>query len=147
MRQIQLTLLFAVSMLFAACEKPANNNLSGPSIAVTYKNIAGAWELTEWHGEELTEDTYLYIVFDGETRRFEMWDNLGSMYVQHKSGSFTINQERKGEYTLSGQYDNGVGDWNNEYTVELHANKKQMTWYSEGEKMRFIKIDQIPELN
>lgn len=147
MRQIQLTLLFAAIMLFMGCEKPVNNTLPEPSIAVTYKSIAGAWELTEWNNEPLIEGTYLYVAFDSKEHRFEMWDNIGSMYTQHKSGSYTISQNDEGEYILTGQYDNGVGDWANEYGVTLLQGGEEMTWRNGEELMLFSHIDSVPDLN
>lgn len=135
-----------MAMLIASCEKPAPQPEPEPQPDVTYEAIAGAWELTEWRGEALNEGTYLYIEFDGEARRFEIWDNLGSMYVQHKGGSFTIKCDN-GVFTLSGQYDNGVGDWANDYCVTLLHGGEDMRWQNGEEQMLFSRIETIPELN
>ena len=146
MRDFRLLLTMAGALLLFSCEKPVNNDPPLPQPDVTYETIAGAWELTEWRGEELTEATYLYIYFDSEARRFEMWDNLGSMYVQHKSGSFTIKDDN-GVFTLSGQYDNGVGDWANDYEVKMWAQGEKMVWYAGDENSVFSRIEKIPEFN
>lgn len=146
MRHLKLLLLLVMATAFVGCEKPVNN-LSEPVIAVTSKTIDGAWELSAWNGEALTEGTYLYVEFDGKERRFDMWDNLGSMYVQHKTGSFTISQDGEERYILTGQYDYGVGDWNNDYVVRMLADGEEMEWSSGEEIMLFKKIDAIPELN
>jgi hypothetical protein len=146
MKKISLIALFA--MLFVGCEKPTPQPTPEPQPQpdVTYEAITGAWELTEWNGEGIAEGTYLYITFEGETRRFEMWDNLGSMYVQHKAGSFTI-KDNNGKFTLSGQYDNGVGDWNHNYTVAFLQGGEQMAWQTDEEHMLLRRIEKIPELN
>lgn len=146
MRDFRLLLTMAGALLLFSCEKPVNNDPPLLQPDVTYEAIAGAWELTEWRGEELTEATYLYIYFDSEAHRFEMWDNLGSMYVQHKSGSFTIKDDN-GKFTLMGQYDNGVGDWANDYCVTLLHGGEDMTWQNGEEQMLFSRIETIPELN
>jgi hypothetical protein len=128
-----------------SCEKPINNDPPQPYPEVSYRTIAGAWELVEWNGKALEEGTHLYIEFD-KSQRFEMWDNLGSMYVQHKAGSFTI-KDNNGKFTLSGQYDNGVGDWNHNYTVAFLQGGEQMAWQTDEEHMLLRRIEKIPELN
>lgn len=143
-------LLFAAmaTKLLAGCKKVVNNDPPLPAAPVTYEAIEGCWQLTEWNGEELAEGTYLYAKFDGVERRFEMWDNLGSMYVQHKSGSFTITTDKQGNATLSGVYDYGVGDWGNDYLAKmLGPAGEKMVWYAEEENIVFSHIDEIPELN
>ena len=146
MRHLKLLLLFAVATVVAACEKPVND-LSEPAIEVTTKRLDGAWELSAWNGEALAEGTYLYVEFNGKERRFEMWDNLGSMYVQHKSGTFAISQDSEERYIINGQYDYGVGDWNNDYVVRMLADGEEMEWSNDDEMMLFKRIDDIPELN
>ena len=146
MRHLKLLLLFAVAIVVAACEKPVND-LTEPVIEVTTKRLDGAWQLSTWNGEALAEGTYLYIEFDGKNRRFEMWDNLGSMYVQHKTGSFTVSQDSEERYIINGQYDYGVGDWNDNYVVRMLANGEEMEWTTDEEMMSFKRIEEIPELN
>ena len=149
MRHFKLLFLAVMSIIAISCEKPVvDNEQPLPQPDVTYETIAGAWQLTEWRGEALSEQTFLYIEFDDESRRFEMWDNLGSMYVQHKSGSFTITTDKQGDAKLSGVYDYGVGDWGNDYLVMmLGLAGEKMVWYAEEENIVFSHIDEIPELN
>lgn len=146
MRYFRLLLLVAITTIAMGCKKPVNNDPPLPQPDVTYENINGKWEMVNWNGEEISEDTYLYFEFDGEARRFEMWDNLGSMYTQHKAGSFSI-KEDDGAFILSGQYDNGVGDWTNTYEVRMLAQGEKMVWYADEENTVFSRIDEIPELN
>ena len=145
MKLFRLLLLATMATtLLSGCK----NDPPLPAAPVTYEAIDGCWQLTEWNGEELAEGTYLYAKFDGVERRFEMWDNLGSMYVQHKSGSFTITTDKQGNATLSGVYDYGVGDWGNDYLAKmLGPTGEKMVWYAEEENIVFSHIEEIPELN
>lgn len=148
MRYFKLLFLAVMSIITISCEKPVvDNEQPLPQPDVTYETIAGAWQLTEWRGEALSEQTLLYIEFDDESRRFEMWDNIGSMYTQHKSGTFSIAQNDQKEFVLTGTYDNGVGDWANVYTVRMMAQGEKMVWYAEDENSIFSRISEIPELN
>ena len=148
MRHFKLLFLAVMSIIAISCEKPVvDNEQPLPQPDVTYETIAGAWQLTEWRGEALSEQIFLYIEFDDESRRFEMWDNIGSMYTQHKSGTFSIAQNDQKEFVLTGTYDNGVGDWANVYTVRMMAQGEKMVWYAEDENSIFSRISEIPELN
>lgn len=148
MRHFKLLFLAVMSIIAISCEKPVvDNEQPLPQQDVTYETIAGAWQLTEWRGEALSEQTFLYIEFDDKSRRFEMWDNIGSMYTQHKSGTFSIAQNDQKEFVLTGTYDNGVGDWANVYTVRMMAQGEKMVWYAEDENSIFSRISEIPELN
>ena len=147
MKEFKLLFFIATIVLFAGCKKPLENDLPLPNKAVTYTTISGAWELMEWNGEALAENTCLYIEFNGREHRFDMWDNIGSMYVQHRSGTFTISQDESERYILSGQYDFGIGDWNNNYEVKMLAEGEKMVWYAEEENSVFSRTDAIPEFN
>ena len=140
--------LAVMSIIAIGCEKPVvDNEQPLPEPEVTYEAMDGAWQLTEWRGEALSDQTFLYIAFDDETRRFEMWDNLGSMYTQQRAGTYSISTNTKGEYILCGTYDNGVGDWNAEYVVSIDQEASEMVWRSEDETSIFSRINEIPELD
>lgn len=140
--------LAVMSIIAIGCEKPVvDNEQPLPEPEVTYEAMDGAWQLTEWRGEALSDQTFLYIAFDDETRRFEMWDNLGSMYTQQRAGTYSISTNTKGEYILCGTYDNGVGDWNAEYVVSIDQEATEMVWHSEDETSIFCRIAEIPELD
>jgi hypothetical protein len=146
MKHFQLLFLIAIVALFAGCEKP-DSEQPLPTFPVTYSTIDGAWALTEWNGQHLMEGTYLYIEFDSREHRFEMWDNLGSMYAQNRTGYFNIAQNSYEQYILSGYYDYGIGDWANEYVVSMSVYGEKMSWITDAETMIFSHIDSIPELN
>lgn len=140
--------LAIMSIIAIGCEKSVvDNEQPLPEPEVTYEAMDGAWQLTEWRGVTLSDQTFLYIAFDDETRRFEMWDNLGSMYTQQRAGTYSISTNTKGEYILCGTYDNGVGDWNAEYVVSIDQEATEMVWRSEDETSIFSRIAEIPELD
>ena len=76
-----------------------------------------------------------------------MWDNLGSMYTQHKTGSFGLSKDEDDNVIITGQYDNGVGDWNNRYEAYFMQRGDYMAWTTDEENMTFKRINEIPELN
>lgn len=148
MRYFKLLFLAVMSIIAIGCEKSViDNEQSLPEPEVTYEAMDGAWQLTEWRGVALGDQTFLYIAFDDETRRFEMWDNLGSMYTLQRAGTYSISTNTKGEYILCGTYDNGVGDWNAEYVVSIDQEATEMVWRSEDETSIFCRINEIPELD
>ena len=149
MKHFKLLLLMVSALLMFSCEKPINNDPPLPEPEVTVRTIAGAWQLEEWNGERLDEATFLYIEFDAKSQRFEMWDNLGSMYTEHKTGSFAIIKDENERTIITGQYDHGVGDWNNSYKAHFiqRGDSDYMAWLTDSESMLFKRIDTIPELN
>lgn len=147
MKQSKLLLFMASALLLLSCEKPVNNDLPLPEAEVTLRTIAGAWQLEVWNGEKLAGDTFLYIELDGKNHRFEMWDNLGSMYTQHKTGSFGLSKDEDDNVIITGQYDNGVGDWNNSYEAYFMQRGDYMAWTTDEENMTFKRINEISELN
>ena len=137
--------LMLVAITTTSCEKPAPLP-SDERVAVTYYNIDGCWELYMFHGAPLQEDTYLYIEFSRSDHRYQMWDNLNSMYGISTTGTFYITEEEDGTYTLSGNYDHGAGDWSSSYKVEM-SSTDNMTWRSTETILDFRRIDSIPEIN
>lgn len=75
-----------------------------------------------------------------------MWDNIGSMYLVQTTGTYTITKEEDGTYTLSGTYDNGLGDWNEEYRIVMLPGER-MQWWSRttGTCLQFVFAMNIPE--
>lgn len=129
------------------CKQCEINDLSQPSVAVTYSLIDGAWQMVEWQGKPLAEGLYLYVEFDRTEQHFEMWENIGSMYARNTTGSFRIEHDEYDRYILSGTYDYGVGDWNDEYEVTA-TSENEMIWRSTTtqEVSIYHRIEAIPEL-
>lgn len=150
MRFLQVTIMAVATLLtLASCGKQVPiDDATQPKIEVTYNTIDGSWQLTHLDGSELLDATILYISFDRDKRSFEMWTNIGSMYPRRSTGQYSILAEEDGTYTLQGSYDNGVGDWNDMYRVEMPT-RDRMLWRSRttGVCMDFARIESIPEFN
>ena len=140
-----LTTMVAIAAL-TSCGKEAPIPTE-QEITVSYTTLGGSWELAYWNGAPLAESTNLYIDLDRTERRFEMWDNIGSMYYVCTTGVYAITPEEDGSYTLSGSYDNGVGDWSETYRVEM-LSADRMQWWSRTSNtvLDFMRIESIPEL-
>ena len=76
-----------------------------------------------------------------------MWDNLNSMYPTMRSGSFMLSVDDMQRDIISGWYDYSVGDWRDDYIVELNVDGDKMTWraVSSDEKMTFVEVNALPE--
>ena len=147
-RKIYAFALVAVALLAAGCDKGNHEEQTkSPNKAVTYYTIDGVWMLEQWNGAPLAEGTLLYVVLDRKEHRFEMWDNLASMYPTMRSGGFLLSVDEMSRDIISGWYDYGVGDWTNDYIVELSAEGDRMLWraVSGDEQMQFVEVDALPE--
>jgi hypothetical protein len=143
----QLLLITLGALLVIGCQHPEPEPQPEPQPEVSYKNMEGTWRLEEWNGDKLTEGAFLFVEFD-QQQRFTMWDNLGSMYTQERTGSYTISQNSDNKYILTGTYDYGVGDWAHSYKVEMQRDGEDMLWSTDTESMLFsYYIGEIPEIN
>ena len=148
LREILSLAIMASMLLISGCDKEnESNNTKVQNMAVTYYTIDGVWSLAEWNDAPLAEGTLLYIDLDRKEHRFEMWDNLNSMYPTMRSGSFMLSVDDMQRDIISGWYDYSVGDWGDDYIVELNADGDKMTWraVSSDEKMTFVEVDAFPE--
>ncbi|MBQ6613394.1 MAG: lipocalin family protein [Alistipes sp.] len=143
----QLLLIMVGALLTISCQGPEPQPQPTPGPDVTYEAMEGVWRLEEWNGEELIDGAYLFIEFSTD-KRFEMWDNLGSMYPQLRTGRYSISQNDNNEFVLTGTYDNGVGDWANSYKVSMQRDGEDMLWSTDTESMLFsFYIGDLPEIN
>lgn len=148
LREILSLAIMASALLISGCDKENElNDTKVQNMAVTYYTIDGVWSLVEWNDAPLAEGTLLYIDLDRKEHRFEMWDNLNSMYPTMRSGSFMLSVDDMQHDIISGWYDYSVGDWGDDYIVELNADGDKMTWraVSSDEKMTFVEVDALPE--
>lgn len=134
--------------MLASCQKEENNNATQPTMAVTYSTLDGTWMLDSWNMEPLTEGSFCYVTFDRTEQRFEMWDNIGSMYGRQTTGTFTIEQDEYKRYILRGSYDHGVGDWNMSYEVTMSYPGDEMTWRSTStdDVATYCRVESMPEI-
>ena len=140
--------IMCVALFATGCDKRGEEeNTKRQNVAVTYYTIDGVWMLQMWNGAPLAEGTLLYVALDRKEHRFEIWDNLNSMYPTMKSGGFQLSVDDMDRDIISGWYDYGVGDWGNDYIVELNAEGDRMVWHtvSSNEEMVFVEVDKLPE--
>lgn len=146
-----LPLLIMVSALcVTSCDKGGEvSSAPKQNKAVTYYTIDGIWQLAEWNGVPLADGTHLYLKLDRKEHRFEMWDNLNSMYTVMRSGSFMLSVDNMQRDVISGWYDYGVGDWANDYFVELNVEGDRMLWSAVdgNEQMTFVECETLPDFN
>lgn len=148
LREILTFAVVVVALFVVGCDKSDNTEGAAKqnTTTVTYYTIDGVWQLTKWNGVALTEGTLLYIDLDRKDHRFEMWDNLNSMYPTMRSGSFLLSKDDMQRDVISGWYDYGVGDWDRNYFVELNVDGDTMVWsaVSGDETMTFVEVDELP---
>lgn len=149
LREIFSLAIMASALLISSCDNADNesNATKVQNKAVTYYTIDGVWCLEEWNDAPLAEGTLLYIDLDRKDHRFEMWDNLNSMYPTMCSGGFMLSKDDMQRDIISGWYDYSVGDWGDDYIVELNAEGDRMIWsaVSSDEKMSFVEVDTFPK--
>lgn len=136
---------FAACLLcFASCD---DDEAPIPEIEVTSAYLDGTWTLTEWNGAPLADGLYLYITFDRRERTYEMYHNFDSMYARFITGSYKIGKDDNLDFVISGDYDYGNGEWNNEYAVVARLDD-EMVWTAKdsgADTQRFIRCIGIPD--
>ena len=140
-----LMALFAFLCCFSACD---DDEAVIPTLAVTPANLNGTWELAEWNGQPLAEGTYCYVTFDRKEQTFEMYQKFDSMYARHITGSFSIEEDPYLGSVISGVYDFGNGDWNNEYIVTDLLETGSMVWTAkdnENDVNKYVRCETVPE--
>lgn len=152
MREIKRLIMVAMAaatMVCLGCEKEKAPEAPVETTDITYTTLNGCWELTAWNGEKLIGDTFCYIEFNRTERSYEMWSNFGSMYGDKRSGTFTIAKNDYGHFILSGVYDYGVGDWEEEYRVVMDAEASTMSWeaLTTLDTYTYTRIAKMPEIN
>lgn len=121
-------------------------DLTPQSLEVTPNNISGIWALAEVDGEQLPDGLYCYIQFVRRDRTFTMYQKFDSMYPRRLTGSFSITKDEYKGYILDGEYDYGMGDWNNSYIVtNLFEESMQLTVDGEnGEVCKYVRCNEVP---
>ena len=138
----------ALCVGFASCSKNEDYEPQPQQLIINYANFSGIWQLVSYNGHQLEEGTYLYIDFIRRDHVFRMYDNLQSMYGQKRTGTYYINEYEKTEtMVLSGIYDNGVGGWNDEYTISSLTEKElRLTTRGDNPEIQiYNRLDKLPE--
>lgn len=119
-----------------------------PTLEVTPANLNGTWELSEWNGKALEEGTYCYVTFNRKEQTFEMYQKFDSMYARYITGEFSIEKDPYLGSIISGVYDYGNGDWNNEYIVTDLLETGSMIWTAkenENDVNKYTRCDKVPD--
>jgi len=120
---VKFAMASLVVALIVACSKV---EVAHDFLDVTPNNISGVWSMESYDdGEPLADGSYYYIVFDRAEKRFESFDNLGSMGVHKRSGRYDIYTNQAA--IIRGMYDFGQGDWEHQYYVR-DLTKNRMVW-------------------
>lgn len=141
----KLAALFAFLFCLSSCDE---EETVVPVLEVTPANLNGTWELSEWNGTSLAEGTYCYITFNRKDQTFEMYQKFDSMYARYITGSFRIKNDPYLGYVISGSYDYGNGDWNNEYIVTDLLETGSMVWTVKGNENdvnKYVRCEQVPD--
>lgn len=141
----KLMALFAFLFCFSSCD---DDESVIPTLEVTPANLNGTWQLAEWNGQPLAEGTYCYVIFNRREQTFEMYQKFDSMYARYITGEFRITKDPYLGAVISGVYDYGNGEWNNEYIVTDLLESGSMTWTSKtnaGDVNKYVRCDKVPD--
>lgn len=140
--KMAMMLLFVCS--FTACSD--DENIEPQPLEVTPNNISGIWRLEELNGEAIPEGTFCYIEYVRSDRTFTIYQKFDSMYPRCITGVYSIEKDPYKGYVLSGEYDYGMGEWNNDYIVtSLYETTMTLTADNEtGEISKYERCDEVP---
>ncbi len=127
-----LLLILVTSMGMMSCSK--DNDPEDPQLDVTYNNMTGIWELTQWNGTSLPDGTYCYLVIERKDKKFKLYQKMNSMYAQLFTGTYTLTTDPYLGSILNGTYDYGAGDWNNKYIVTSLTTSGKLTLTVKGDE-------------
>jgi hypothetical protein len=143
---LRTTAILFVVLCFGACSNNSDD-YTPSSLEVTPNNISGYWVLTEFNGMEIPEGVFCYVEYIRKDRKFIMYQKFDSMYPRTITGIYSIEKDKYGKAILSGKYDYGMGEWNNEYYVtELFESSMVLKADSENADVcKYIRCNEIPE--
>ena len=143
---LKTTAILFVVLCFGACSNNSDD-YTPSSLEVTPNNISGYWVLTEFNGMEIPEGVFCYVEYIRKDRKFIMYQKFDSMYPRTITGIYSIEKDKYGKAILSGKYDYGMGEWNNEYYVtELFESSMVLKADSENADVcKYIRCNEIPE--
>lgn len=114
---------------------------------VNAHTISGSWQLVEWGGVLMNEDTYMYVDFVRNDRTYTIYQNLDSFTdVPHVvTGSFYIETDLELGAVIRGNYDHDSGDWAHRYIVK-NLTETEMTWIAKDDEtyvQKFVRVESI----
>lgn len=143
---IKIMALFMLAFCFTACSEHEEPEVV--TLDVNYANLNGTWYLSEWNGQPLPDGVYFYVIFNRADHSFKIYQNMDSMYARLITGTFEIQDDPYLGFVLSGEYDNGNGEWNNEYIVTDLLETGSMIWTVKDDAddvSKYQRCDGVPE--
>lgn len=139
----------AVAALLGSCHNPESEPVE-PLLDVTPSNIAGVWMLESYDGgATLAEGSYVYLDIVRSDRTYTLYQNVGSMGVEVKTGRYYIENDPELGAVIRGTYGTSEYDydeWSHRYIVELTA--KQMRWTAKDDRADvsvYRRVEALPE--
>lgn len=143
-----ITLLFTLLTL-CGCSKETSEQ-SEPLVDVTPVNLAGVWALTSFdNGATLQEGDYVYICFELTDRAYTIYQNIGTMYGQKRSGHYFVDTDPTHGAVIRGNYgtdEYNYFDWSHRYKVELTASTMRWTATDDSQNISiYTRIESLPD--
>lgn len=143
-----ITLLFAALALCSCVKNEAEQG--EPLVDVTPVNLAGVWELTSFdNGATLQEGDYVYISFELTDRAYTIYQNIGTMYGEKRSGHYFIDTDPMLGAVIRGNYgtdEYNFFDWSHRYKVELRASTMRWTATDDSQNVSvYTRIESLPD--
>lgn len=144
-----ITLLFAALALCSCVKNEAEQG--EPLVDVTPVNLAGVWELTSFdNGATLQEGDYVYISFELTDRAYTIYQNVGTMYGEKRSGHYFIDTDPMLGAVIRGNYgtdEYNFFDWSHRYKVELRASTMRWTATDDSQNVSvYTRVESLPDL-
>ncbi|WP_418991040.1 lipocalin family protein [Alistipes sp.] len=144
-RFFKFALLSLVLTAFAACDD--DKSYVDPGLEVTPHNLSGTWQLAEWNGQPLAQDSYVYLDLIRKDRKYKMYQNIDSFSSRLLTGTYNIDTDSRTGSVIYGIYDHGIGYWQHRYYVrDLTA--ERMTWVAVDDPEDisvYVRCASIPE--
>lgn len=144
-----ITLLFAALALCSCVKNEAEQG--EPLVDVTPVNLAGVWELTSFdNGATLQEGDYVYISFELTDRAYTIYQNVGTMYGEKRSGHYFVDTDPMLGAVIRGNYgtdEYNFFDWSHRYKVELKASTMRWTATDDSQNVSvYTRVESLPDL-
>ena len=136
--------LFMFAFTFVCCSN--EEEVMVPELEVNYTNLNGAWKLSEWNGQVLSEEVFCYIEFNRKEHSFVIYQKFDSMYARCITGEFKLEKDDEWGDVISGTYDYGMGEWNNSYVITDLLESGSMIWTVRGDDSDISKYERCSKV-
>lgn len=124
-RFLKFALLSLFVVALGACDD--DKSYVDPGLEVTPHNLSGTWQLSEWNGQPLAQNSYVYLELIRKDRLYKMYDNIESFSARLRTGVYNIDTDPSTGSVIYGIYDHGNGYWQHRYYVR-NLSADRMTW-------------------